>query len=100
MPAPEGGKALVAPVGVRDSAHVGRLTPSRSRLGSIPSLRARASRGTSLCYMFSFLLVQTCVLVLSTVLGISLFLKFVKAAPVGGREPRGGPLGPRGRDPP
>ena len=52
MPAPEGGKVSACPGGVRGSACAGRLTPSGSRLGFIPSLRARASRGTSLCFVF------------------------------------------------
>ena len=39
------------------SSGVRRLTPSGSRLGFIPSLRARASRGTSLCVVFFLFLV-------------------------------------------
>ena len=41
------------PVGVRDSAHVGRLTPSGPRLGSSRVCGPRAVRGTSLCSLFS-----------------------------------------------
>ena len=60
MPAPERGKVSTRPGGVRDFPRAGRLTPSGSRLGFIPSLRARAPRGTSLCvtsFLFHGLLV-------------------------------------------
>ena len=94
MPAPEGGKVFVAPVGVRDSAHVGRLTPSGSRLGSIPSLRARATRGTSLCS-----------LALPALRAAGHLPRLGARRPLRGRSsgPRvlgGGALGPQGQDPP
>ena len=41
------------PAGARDSAHVGRLTPSGPRLGSSRVCGLRAVRGTSLCSLFS-----------------------------------------------
>ena len=92
MPAPEGGKAFVDPVGVRDSAHVGQLTPLRSRLGSIPSLRARATRGTSLCYIFLLFVV-------SVVFHLLVLSALGEAALVWLAFRGEGPLGPRAEIP-
>ena len=47
-PAPKGGRSARARLASGCFARVGQLTPSGSRLGLIPSLRARPTRGTSL----------------------------------------------------
>ena len=93
MPVPEGGKVLVAPVGVRDSAHVGRLTPPGPRLGS-SRVCGLGHSGAPPCAVFLLvLLVLFLVLfVLFFVLGLLVLGVFREAASL---SSGGGPLGPR-----
>ena len=71
---------------------LGRLTPSGSRLGSFPSLRARAIRGTSLCSLR-----------LLALRGVGRLPRAGLRRLRRGRSSRvcswGGALGPQGRDP-
>ena len=70
-----------------------------ARLGSVPSLRAWALRGTSLCSLFSLLLALfLLLLVLSLVFCASVLGGLREAAPRA-RVSGEGPLGPRARSP-
>ena len=103
LPAPEGGKALVDPVGVRDSAHVGRLTPSGPRLGS-SRVCGLGHSGAPPCAVLLLLLfvvllvfggsVPGALFVVLLVFGGSVLGVFGEAAPLA--LFRGGALGPQG----